>query len=255
MARNDRSDGAAFVVGGSGGLGTAICRALANEFEAVFFTYRSNRQAAEALASELVRTARTGFAPLDITDSASVSGALAAATETFGTVPAVILASGAHIAQPYVSQIGESQWLDVIQTELLGFTRLVAAALPVFRRQEGGAFVSLTSVATRSYPPGDALSSVPKAGIEALSRAVAKEEGRYGIRANCVAPGIIDAGLGEAFLKELHSPQIWEGQRKRIALQRFGKAEEVAEVVTFLATEKSRYVTGQTILADGGFHL
>ena len=166
MARNDRSDGAAFVVGGSGGLGTAICRALANEFEAVFFTYRSNRQAAEALASELVRTARTGFAPLDITDSASVSGALAAATETFGTVPAVILASGAHIAQPYVSQIGESQWLDVIQTELLGFTRLVAAAQRVP--------VSEDVDQTRVLDPHVEVGEVPRRTVERRSDHVSR---------------------------------------------------------------------------------
>ena len=79
--------------------------------------------------------------------------------------------------------------------------------------------------------------------------------GRAGIRANCVAPGIIDAGLGADFLKELYTPEIWETQRKKIALRRFGTAAEVADVVAFLASGKSRYVTGQTFYADGGFHL
>jgi NAD(P)-dependent dehydrogenase (short-subunit alcohol dehydrogenase family) len=115
--------------------------------------------------------------------------------------------------------------------------------------------LSVVSVATRAYPPGDALSAVPKAGIEMLGRAIAKEEGRYGIRANMVAPGIIDAGLGAAFLKNLYSPEIWETQRKRVALQRFGAAEEVAEAVAFLASDASRYITGQTLIVDGGFSL
>lgn len=255
MAVAGKAEGAAFVVGGSGGLGRAICHALADEFEAVYFTYRSNRAAAETLGLELADKAPTGHAPCDLTDAGSVASAFHAAVDRFGTIPAVVLASGAHIAQPYVSQIGEAQWLDVIQTELLGFIRLVTVALPVFRMQKQGAFVSLSSVATVSYPPGDALSAVPKAGVEMLSRAIAKEEGRYGVRANCVAPGIIDAGLGEVFLKDLYTPQIWEAQRKKIALQRFGSAEEVADVVAFLATARSRYVTGQTIMADGGFHL
>lgn len=115
--------------------------------------------------------------------------------------------------------------------------------------------MSVVSVANYCFPPGDALSSVPKAGIEALGRAVAKEEGRYGIRANMVAPGIIDAGLGADFLETLYTPEIWETQRKRIALQRFGSGEEIAEAVAFLASDRARYITGQTLIVDGGFSL
>ena len=88
-----------------------------------------------------------------------------------------------------------------------------------------------------------------------LGRAIAKEEGRYGVRANMVAPGIIDAGLGASFLKDLYTPEIWEAQRKRIALQRFGAAEEVAEAVAFLASDRARYITGQTLVVDGGLSL
>lgn len=91
--------------------------------------------------------------------------------------------------------------------------------------------------------------------MEALGRAIAKEEGRYGIRANMVAPGIIDAGLGADFLRSLYSPEIWEAQRKRIALQRFGSGEDIAEAVAFLASERAQYMTGQTLIVDGGFSL
>ncbi|MGE6743537.1 SDR family NAD(P)-dependent oxidoreductase [Allorhizobium pseudoryzae] len=255
MSNSAKAQGAALVIGGSGGLGRAICHALAREFEGVFFTYRSNAEAARTLAAELEQTCATGYAIADTTDAASVDAAVAAAVEHFNTIPAVVMASGSHIAQPYVSQISEGDWLDVLQVELVGFMRLVAATLPILRGQGGGSYVSLSSVATKSYPPGDALSAVPKAGIEMLSRAIAKEEGRAGIRANCVAPGIIDAGLGADFLKELYTPEIWETQRRKIALRRFGTADEVADVVAFLASGKSRYVTGQTFCADGGFHL
>jgi len=110
-------------------------------------------------------------------------------------------------------------------------------------------------VANYSYPPGDALSSVPKAAIESLCRAVAKEEGRSGIRANAVAPGIIDAGLGAQFLADLYSPKVWNVQRQRIALRRFGSAEEIADAAAFLASDRARYITGQTLIVDGGFSL
>ena len=88
-----------------------------------------------------------------------------------------------------------------------------------------------------------------------LGRAIAKEEGSFGIRANMVAPGIIDAGLGATFLKDLYSPEIWETQRNRIALRRFGTGDEVAQAVAFLASEQARYITGQTLIVDGGFSL
>ena len=70
-----------------------------------------------------------------------------------------------------------------------------------------------------------------------------------------VAPGIIDAGLGADYLKTLYTPKIWETQRKRIALQRFGGGNDIAEAVAFLASDRAQYITGQTLIVDGGFSL
>jgi NAD(P)-dependent dehydrogenase (short-subunit alcohol dehydrogenase family) len=91
--------------------------------------------------------------------------------------------------------------------------------------------------------------------MEALGRAIAKEEGKFGIRANMVAPGIIAAGLGGHFLDTLYSPEIWEAQKKSIALRRFGTGEEIGEAIAFLASDRARYITGQTLIVDGGFSL
>jgi NAD(P)-dependent dehydrogenase (short-subunit alcohol dehydrogenase family) len=154
-----------------------------------------------------------------------------------------------------VSEISASQWREVIESELLGFAHVVAAALPMFRRQAGGALVNVGTFATRSFPPGDALSAVPKAGAEMLIKAVAREEGRYGIRANTVSPGIIEAGLGAKLMEGVFTKDVWEQQRKRVALRRFGKAEEVAEAVAFLVSEKAAYITGMNLIVDGGLHL
>jgi NAD(P)-dependent dehydrogenase (short-subunit alcohol dehydrogenase family) len=98
----------------------------------------------------------------------------------------------------------------------------------------------------------DILSTVPKAGIEALIRGIAREEGRYQIRANSVAPGIFDGGLFLR-LKEQVKPDFVEAMRRNTALRRFGTAEEVAKVAVFLASDAAAYVTGQQLAVDGGY--
>ena len=248
--------GGALVVGGTGGIGRMICRQLAREWDGVAIGYRSSRETALSIAQSWGEDANRALpVACDLTDRSTIDAALHTTLDRFGAIGTVVFASGVEIAQPFVSQIVEDQWREVIEVELIGFTRTVAAALPLFRTQGFGNFVAVVSVANYSFPPGDALSSVPKAGIEALGRAVAKEEGRHGIRANMVAPGIIDAGLGADFLQTLYTSEIWEAQRRRIALGRFGASGDIAEAVAFLASERARYITGQTLIVDGGFSL
>jgi NAD(P)-dependent dehydrogenase (short-subunit alcohol dehydrogenase family) len=243
----------ALVVGGSGGLGAAISRAMAAQWGRIAVGYRSGRDAAQGLAAELGGLSLSVHC--DLGDAASVASAITAANAQDVPLGAVIFAGGVAIEQPFVSKIVEAQWRQVIEVELIGFTRVVSAAIPVLRANGGGSITAISSVANYSYPPGDALSSVPKAAIESLCRAVAKEEGRSGIRANAVAPGIIDAGLGAQFLADLYSPEVWDTQRQRIALRRFGSAEDIADAAAFLASDRARYITGQTLIVDGGFSL
>jgi NAD(P)-dependent dehydrogenase (short-subunit alcohol dehydrogenase family) len=246
---------AAFVVGATGGLGEAACHALAHEWDGLAIGYRSSAAKADAIAAQFPESCEGLPVHCDLSDAASITASIAQARAHFGGIGAVVFASGVAIDQPFVSKIQEEQWREVIETELIGLTRVVSATLPIFREQKHGNFVIVVSVANYTFPPGDALSSVPKAGMEALGRAIAKEEGKFGIRANMVAPGIIDAGLGSHFMKNLYSPDIWESQKKTIALRRFGTGEEIAEAVAFLASDRARYITGQTLIVDGGFSL
>lgn len=245
----------AIVFGASGGLGAGCVRALARDWPVVAIVYHRGRDKAEALAAELPEGCRGYPVQCDVTDGDSVRRAIADVTENCGPIGAAIYSAGVEIDQPYISETTEEQWQEVFNTEVLGFTRMISAVLPLFRKQGGGVIVAVTSMANRRVIVGDTISAAPKAAIESLCRGIAKEEGRFGIRANTVAPGAMNAGLGEQFMAERWTPEFWENFRKSIPLRRFGLAEDIGEAAAFFASERASYLTGQTLIVDGGYSL
>ncbi len=241
-----------FVAGGSGGLGSAICTQLVRDGRNVFFTHHSNARGAERLVERL-RSAGVTIAcgKADLNDPTGIEQAWDAAA-MLGVVDTAIYAAGPSIPQQWFSQVTPEDWRRNVIGELNGFFNLVHLALPRLRPCNGAALVATTSFATRRVIAGDVLSAVPKAGIEMLVRQIAVEEGRYGIRANCVSPGIIDAGLGLKAQLDHYTPEIWDRQRQSVPLRRFGTAQAIADAVAFLVSERAAYITGQSITVDGG---
>lgn len=245
----------AIVFGGSGGLGAGCVRALARDWPAVAITYHAGRERAEALAASLPGSCRGYPVQCDVGDAASVRAAVEEASRELGLLGCAVFSAGCAIDQPYINQIDEATWCEVFETETMGFIRVTAALVPLFRAQGGGSFVAVTSMANRRVIVGDTISAAPKAAIEALCRGLAKEEGRYGIRANSVAPGAMNSGLGEQYIAERMTPEFWETFRKSIPLRRFGLAEDIGEAAAFFASERASYLTGQTLIVDGGYTL
>jgi NAD(P)-dependent dehydrogenase (short-subunit alcohol dehydrogenase family) len=245
--------GTAVVVGGSGGIGRGVCLALAARGCDIALTYRSNEAKANETAKHL-RECGVGAdpVPMELADLESVTRGFAALGERHPRIHTVVFAAGADISMVHVSNIDPDEWRRTIDGDLNGFYHVIRNALPRLRAGGGGSIVAITSAGVDRHPPMDILSVAPKAGIEALIRGIAREEGRYGIRANSVAPGVIDGGLFDR-LKPQVSTEFIEAMKRNTALRRFGSIEEVAEVAAFLASSSAAYVTGQHIAVDGGY--
>ncbi len=251
-AEREFPEGAAIVAGGSGGLGQAVCDLLARRGSDVALTYHHNREAGETGAAMVRAQGREAeLRQVQLQDSPAVGLFLSDMVERFGGVHSVVYAAGPDIRQRYVSEVTPKEWRESVDADLNGFFNLVHAALPCLRARRG-ALVAITTMAHVRYPPRDILSAAPKAAVEQLVQGIAREEGRYGVRANCVAPGMIEAGLGQRIIDNEFTPEVAAAVRRNAALRRFGRIEEVAEAVVFLASARASYVTGTTLVVDGG---
>ncbi len=252
----DFPQGVALVIGGSGGIGSAIARALGAEGVTLAITYRHNQQAAEDVAAAIRADGGScSIHQVSLGDLSSVEGCMNALVEDHGNIHTIAHAAGTHIDQPYISQTTPEQWRNTMEWDVNGFFHVAHAALPHLRASQGS-IVFISSSGLRRFPPGDVLSVAPKGAIEALIRGIAREEGRYGVRANSVAVGVVDAGMFPKLVERGELTQEWiDAATRNTPLRRFGTPQEVADAVVFLASNQARYITGQTLFVDGGYTL
>jgi NAD(P)-dependent dehydrogenase (short-subunit alcohol dehydrogenase family) len=253
---SDFPEGVALVVGGSGGLGSAIARGLDAEGVTVAITYRHNKGAADEVATEIRNGGGTcSVHQVELGDQGSVAACLDGLVADHGQIHTIAHAAGTHIDQPYISQVTPEQWRNTMDWDVNGFFHVVHAGLPHLRKSRGS-IVFVSSAGLKRFPPGDVLSVAPKAAIESLVHGIAREEGRHGVRANSVAVGVVDAGMFPRLVERGELSQAWiDAAMRNTPLRRFGTPGEIADAAVFLASARARYITGQTLFVDGGYTL
>lgn len=234
----------ALVTGASGGVGAAICRALAADGLHVIAHANVHPDAAAALAGEIVAaggSAETvGF---DVTDTQATRAALETLVAR-GAIQVLVNNAGVHEDAPLPGMTGE-QWSRVIDVSLNGFFNVTQPLLLPMIRTRWGRIISISSVSALVGNRGQANYAAAKAGLHGASRSLALEVATRGITANIVAPGVIDAGTTATAFSE-------ERVKSIVPMQRAGTPDEVAALVRFLASDAAGYITGQVIAVSGG---
>ena len=242
----------ALVTGGSRGIGAAVCLELARRGATMAFIYRQRDDEAEATAAQIrALGARVLALKADLAEAGGVGAAVDRAVAELGGLDVLVQAAGAMGAWHETAELSTNDWDRYLAVDLSGAFYVIRASLPHLRRAGGGAIVAVSSIAAQMCQARNVQGAAAKAGLEAMVRVVAREEGRRGIRANAVAVGLTDTEMGrEAFAR--WGVEASERVVRGIPLRRIGTPQEVARVICFLAGPDAAYITGKVLQVDGG---
>ncbi len=232
----------ALVTGGAGGIGEAICRSLAKDGYFVVVNYSHSEEKASQLAEEISGAAK-GF---DVSDRAAVNRAVAEIISEYGGISLLVNNSGVSEINLFTHIDSESSD-KILDVNLRGTLNCSRAVLPEMIRRKSGCIISISSMWGQCGASCEVDYSASKAGIIGFTKALAKEVAPSGIRVNTVSPGFIMTPMNSRF-----SPDDLESIKEEIPLGFFGKPEHIADAVSFLASDRAAYITGQNLAVNGG---
>jgi NAD(P)-dependent dehydrogenase (short-subunit alcohol dehydrogenase family) len=235
----------AAITGAGSGIGQACALALAAEGVTVWALDVDEAGLARTVAEANGRGGHLQAIPCDVTDPESV----AAAAEQAGVVD--ILVNAAGIGRPgALLDVDMSDWQRVLDINLTGYLRTARAFAPAMAAAGRGSLVHIASVSARNPQPSSGAYSASKAGVALMSQQLAYELGPSGVRSNTVSPGLVRTPMTEAYYQ---APGVAERRDAAIPLRRVARADDIADVALFLASDRARYITGADIVVDGGF--
>ncbi|EMM3949915.1 3-oxoacyl-[acyl-carrier-protein] reductase [Staphylococcus aureus] len=240
----------ALVTGASRGIGRSIALQLAEEGYNVAVNYAGSKEKAEAVVEEIKAKGVDSFAiQANVADADEVKAMIKEVVSQFGSLD--VLVNNASITRDnLLMRMKEQEWDDVIDTNLKGVFNCIQKATPQMLRQRSGAIINLSSVVGAVGNPGQANYVATKAGVIGLTKSAARELASRGITVNAVAPGFIVSDMTDALSDELKEQMLTQ-----IPLARFGQDTDIANTVAFLASDKAKYITGQTIHVNGGMYM
>lgn len=243
-----RLDGkVALVTGASRGIGRGIARRLALDGAAVAVNYRSDRDAAEALVSEIEEAGGKALAVTgDVASAADVTAMIDRAVKELGGIHILVNNAGVN-ADNLTVRLSEEDWDRVVDTDLKGAFLTTKTALRPMMRQRWGRIINIASVVAYTGNAGQASYAAAKAGLVGLTKSVAREVATRGITANAVAPGLIETEMTERLPAEIRTWML-----DQIPMDKPGAVNDVAAAVSFLAGDEAAYITGQVLNVDGG---
>lgn len=241
------ADKTALVTGGGRGIGRGIVLEFAREGADVAINYRRDREAADRTAEEVRGLGRRAtIVQADVSDREAVERMVAEALAFLGSLDIAVANSGVASRVAPVAEVDPADWRRVLATDLDGAFFTARAAVPhVTARQ--GTIIFVSSVGADMTAPGGAPYHVAKAGVNALTKVLAKEVAHRGVRVNCIAPGLVRSDMGERLLR-FHGDVVLSG----IPLGRAGEPAEIGRAAVFLASADAAFITGKILRVDGG---
>lgn len=242
--------GLTLITGVGGGIGSAIARRLSGVADRLALVHRSSRPGdlLEELGEQVVFS--EGW---ELVDSGAVAQRVEGLIRDHGALRTVIHAAGPHVPMVHLSRVDPAAFGRQMRQDVDAFFNLAHAVLPSLR-ETAGSLTVVTTAATKRYPVRDGLSAAPKGAVEALVRGLAAEEGRFGVRVNCVGPGMLVDGMAARLMASGDlDQQALDVARNNIPLRRFGTAADIAEAVAYMASARANFVTGQKLDIDGGY--